>query len=209
MKRGVQTLKENRPVAVIVGMFTVAAAAVLHGNPFGDGEISWPVALLIALAGNLVLAYVAAPWAAPYLASSGGREGALNADPRSVAVAERWLSGTLMLFGVIALLAVTFATANLVITPTKRLERNAELVQRTVESQAPAKFEPMLGAADTWKMSERTLRTCVPPPDYKSASYCVVVRSEGDNVTLVKAGLGLSNAEQALEWHPELAEQQR
>lgn len=209
MRRGAQTLKGNRPVAVIVGVFTLITGVLLHGNPFGDGTISWPVALVIAFAGNAFLAYVAAPWAAPYLASAGGREGALNADPRSVAVAERWISGTLMLFGVFALLAVAFAAADVVITPTERLERNAELVRRTVESQAPAEFEPMLGAADTWKMSERTLRTCVPPPDYKGESYCVVVRSDGESVALVKAGLGLSNAEQALEWHPELAEQER
>lgn len=209
MERAAKTFKGNRPVAVLVGVFTLITGALLHGNPFGDGSISWPVALTIALLGNAFLAYVAAPWAAPYLASTGGRDGALQADPRSVGVAERWISGTLMLFGVFALLAVAFSAADIVITPTERLERNAELVRRTVESQAPQKFTPMLGAADTWKMSERTLRTCVPPPDYKSASYCVVVRSDGESVTLVKSGLGLSNAEQALEWHPELAEQPR
>lgn len=209
MRRGRETLLGNRVVAVIVLIFSVIGAMLLHENPFGEGTISWPIAFVVALAGNMVLAYIATPWAAPYLASTGGREGAAAADPQSVRVAERWMAGTLMLFGIFSLLAVGFAASDIVITPTERLERNAELVRRTVEAQAPAKYVPMLPAADTWKMSERTLRTCVPPPGDKGASYCVVVRSEGDNVTLVKSGVALSNAEQALEWHPELAEQGR
>lgn len=209
MRRGRETLLGNRAVAVIVLIFSVIAAKLLHENPFGDGTISWPLAFVVALAGNMVLAYVVTPWAAPYLASAGGREGAVSADPRSVRVAERWTAGTLMLFGLFSLLAVAFTSSEIVITPTERLERNAELVRRTVEAEAPAKYEPMLPAADTWKMSERTLRTCVPPPGDKGESFCVVVRAEGDEVTLVKSGLGLSNAAQALEWHPELAEQGR
>lgn len=209
MRRGRETLLGNRVVAVIVLIFSVIGAMLLHENPFGEGTISWPIAFVVALAGNMVLAYIATPWAAPYLASTGGREGAAAADPQSVRVAERWMAGTLMLFGIFSLLAVGFAASDIVITPTERLERNAELVRRTVEAQAPAKYVPMLPAADTWKMSERTLRTCVPPPGDKGESYCVVVRSEGDNVTLVKSGVALSNAEQALEWHPELAEQGR
>lgn len=209
MRRGRETLLGNRAVAVIVLIFSLIGAKLLHENPFGEGTISWPIAFVVALAGNIVLAYVATPWAAPYLASTGGREGAAAADPQSVRVAERWMAGTLMLFGIFSLLAVGFAASDIVITPTERLERNAELVRRTVEAQAPAKYVPMLPAADTWKMSERTLRTCVPPPGDKGESYCVVVRSEGDSVTLVKSGVALSNAEQALEWHPELAEQGR
>lgn len=209
MRRGRETLLGNRVVAVIVLIFSVIGAMLLHENPFGEGTISWPIAFVVALAANMVLAYIATPWAAPYLASTGGREGAAAADPQSVRVAERWMAGTLMLFGIFSLLAVGFAASDIVITPTERLERNAELVRRTVEAQAPAKYVPMLPAADTWKMSERTLRTCVPPPGDKGESYCVVVRSEGDNVTLVKSGVALSNAEQALEWHPELAEQGR
>lgn len=209
MRRGRETLLGNRAVAVIVLVFSVIGAKLLHENPFGDGTISWPLAFVVALAGNMVLAYVVTPWAAPYLVSTGGREGAAEADPRSVRVAERWTSGTLMLFGVFSLLAVAFTASEIVITPTERLERNAELVRQTVEAQAPEKFVPMLTAADTWKMSERTLRTCVPPPGDEGESYCVVVRSEGEDLTLVKSGVGLSNAAQALEWHPELAEQER
>lgn len=209
MRRGRETLLGNRAVAVIVLIFSVIGAKLLHENPFGDGTIAWPIAFIVALAGNMVLAYVATPWAAPYLASAGGREGAAAADPHSVRVAERWMAGTLMLFGIFSLLAVAFAASDIVVTPTVRLERNAELVRRTVEAQAPAKYVPMLPAADTWKMSERTLRTCVPPPGDKGESYCVVVRSEGDTVTLVKSGVALSNAEQALEWHPDLAKQGR
>lgn len=209
MRRGRETLLGNRAVAVIVLVFSIIGAKLLHENPFGEGTISWPISFVVAAAGNIVLAYVVTPWAAPYLASTGGREGAATADPRSVRVAERWTAGTLMLFGLFSLFAVAFASSDIVVTPTERLERNAELVRRTVESQAPARFVPMLPAADTWKLSERTLRTCVPPPGDKGQSYCVVVRSDGDNVTLVKAGVGLSNAEQALEWHPELAEQGR
>lgn len=191
----------NRPVALIVGIFTLVSAALLHANPFGDGSISWPVSIAIALVGNCLLAYVITSWAAPYLASTGGRAGAADADPEAVAVAERWTAGTLLLFGVFALLAVAFASRELVITPTERLERNATLVKRTVEAKAPARYRPMLGAADTWKISERTLRTCVPPPDTKDSSWCVVVRSEGDSLAVTKAGPGLSNIEQARKWH--------
>lgn len=211
MRRGRETLLGNRAVAVIVLVFSVVAGKLLHENPFGEGTISWPLAFVVALAGNMLLAYVVTPWAAPYLASAGGAEGAAHADPQAVRTAERWTAALLMVFGVLALVSVAFTNSDVVIAPTDRLERNAELVKRTVEAEAPAKYVPMLGAADTWKMSERTLRTCVPLPGAKEKgpSYCVVVRSEGENVTLVKSGLGKSNAAQALEWHPELAEQER
>lgn len=201
-----RTLK-NRAVAAIVAIFSAIGAVLLHRDPFGDGSIAWPVAIIVSLIGNAFLAYVVTPWAAPYIASAGGREGAEQADPRSVAIAERWTAGSLMVFGVFAIMALGLSNADVVITPTERLEKNAVLVKRTVEAQAPERFKPMLGAADTWKMSERTLRTCVPPPGDKGDSWCVVVRSEGDELTIVKAGSGLSNAAQALEWHPELAEQ--
>ncbi len=201
-----RTLK-NRSVAAIVVIFTPVGAVLLHRDPFGDGTIAWPVAIIVALLGNAFLAYVVTPWAAPYLASTGGHEGAANAAPQSVAVAERWTSGTLMVFGLLAIMALGLSNSEVIVTPTERLEKNAALVKRTVEAQAPARFKPMLSAADTWKMSERTLRTCVPPPDDIGESWCVVVRSENDQLTIVKAGPGLSNAAQALEWHPELAAQ--
>src|SRR6476659_4562833 len=137
----------NRPVAAIVAVFTLISAWLLHSNPFGDGTIGWPLALLVALLGNLFLAYVLTAWTAPYLASTGGRAGAENADPHDVAVAERWTAGTLALFGSLAPLAVSLAATDIVITPTKRLEQNAELVKRTVELQAPAIYQRQLNGA--------------------------------------------------------------
>ena len=71
----------NRPVAAIVAVFTIISAWLLHGNPFGTGTISWPVALVVAFVGNCFLAYLLAAWAAPYLASTGGQSGAEDADP--------------------------------------------------------------------------------------------------------------------------------
>lgn len=183
------------------------SAWLLHGNPFGDGDISWPVAIGVSLVVNCFLAYVLAAWAAPYLASTGGRAGAEQADPHAVAVAERWTSGTLMAFGAISLVAVGLATSDVVVTPTARLERNAQLVRETVEKHAPERYRMLLGSADTWKLSERTLRTCVPNPDDKRTGWCVLVRSEDDRLKVVSYGEGLSNAAQALKWHPELAEE--
>ncbi len=198
----------NRPVAVIVVVFTLISAWLLHGNPFGDGEVPWVVALVVALAVNLFFAYVIAAWAAPYLASTGGRAGAEAADPHSVAIAERWTAGALLLFGALGLLAVTLATTELVITPTERLEQNAELVKRTVESQAPKEYQGQLGGADTWKMSEKTYRTCVPTPGSIETGWCVLVQVQpNDKLKVVRYGMGKSNAAQALEWHPQLKNQ--
>ena len=95
------------------------------------------------------------------------------------------------------------------ITPTKRLEQNAELVKRTVELEAPPIYKRQLAGADTWKMSERTYRTCVPTPESVETGWCVVTQVQNDKLVVVKYGVGKSNAAQALEWHPELAEQQR
>lgn len=197
----------NRPVAVIVAVFTVISAWLLHKNPFGDGSIAWPVAIVVSLAGNLFLAYVLTSWAAPYLASTGGRAGAAEADPHAVAVAERWTAGTLMLFGMLALAAVTFASQDIVITPTKRLEQNAELVKRTVEAYAPPAYKRQLPGADTWKMSSRTYRTCVPTPESVKTGWCVLAQVRDNELVVVKYGFGKSNAAQALEWHPELKNQ--
>lgn len=201
-----RTLK-NAIVGVLVLCFTALTAWLLHGNPFGDSDINWPVAIGIALAVNCFLAYVLAAWAAPYLASTGGREGAESADPHSVAVAERWTSGTLMAFGALSLVAVSLATSDVVVTPTQRLEKNAQLVRETVEEHAPERYRVLLGSADTWKLSERTLRTCVPDPTDDRNGWCVLVRSEDERLTVVSYGEGLSNAAQALEWHPELAQE--
>lgn len=198
----------NRPIAAILAVFTLISAWLLHNNPFGDGTIAWPVALLIALAGNFIFAYVLTSWAAPYLASTGGISGAADADPQTVAVAERWTAGTLMLFGSLALLAITLASIDVVVTPTKRLEQNAELVRRTVESQAPREYQRQLPGADTWKMSERTYRTCIPAPESVESAWCVLVQVQADGtLKVVRYGPGKSNAAQALEWHPELKNQ--
>lgn len=195
----------NRPVALLVAVFTLISAALLHADPFGDGTVAWPVALLITLLVNVFFAYVIAPWAAPYLASTGGRAGAAAADPRAVAIAWRWTAGTLLLFGSLALLSVTLAAKQVVVTPTKRLEQNAELVRHTVELHAPPKFRAQLGGADTWKMSPRTYRTCVPSPGSLTEAWCVLVQVQDDGgLKVVRYGAGLSNAAQALRWHPEL-----
>jgi hypothetical protein len=199
----------NRPVAAIVAVFTLISGWLLHGNPFGEGTIAWPVALLIALLGNLFFAYVITSWAAPYLASTGGSTGAANADPQAVKVAERWTAGTLLLFCSLALVAVTLASVDVVITPTKRLEENATLVKKTVESQAPAEYQRQLGGADTWKMSDRTYRSCVPKPESIEVGFCVVTQVQNGHLKVVKYGVAKSNAAQALEWHPELKNQKR
>jgi hypothetical protein len=199
----------NRPVAVIVAVFTLISAWLLHSNPFGSGTIGWPLALLVALLGNLFLAYVLTAWAAPYLASTGGRAGAEQADPHDVAVAERWTAGTLAVFGSLALVAISFASADVVITPTKRLEQNAELVRRTVELRAPAVYQHQLNGADTWKMSPRTYRSCVPTPAKIETGWCVVTQVRSGKLVVVKYGFGKSNAAQALEWHPELKNQRK
>lgn len=198
----------NRPVLVLVAIFTVISAWLLHRGPFNDGEIGWPVAIVVALIANLFFAYVLASWAAPYLASTGGVAGAAAADPHTVAVAERWCAGVLMLFGSLGLLAVTLASQELVITPTDRLEQNADLVRRTVESQAPEKYQHQLAGADTWKMSSRTYRTCVPTPGSLETGWCVLVQAQpSGELKVTRYGPGKSNAAQALEWHPELKEQ--
>lgn len=199
----------NRPVAAIVAVFTLISGWLLHGDPFGDGTIAWPVAILVALLGNLFLAYVVTAWAAPYLASTGGRAGAEQADPHDVSIAERWTAGTLLLFASLALLSVTLAATQLVITPTDRLEQNAELVKRTVDLEAPEAYQRQLTAADTWKMSDRTYRSCVPTPEKVETGWCVVTQVRDGELVVVKYGFGKSNAAQALEWHPELAEEQR
>lgn len=198
----------NRPVAVLVAVFTAISAWLLHGNPFGGGDISWPVALLMALFVNCLLAYGLAAWAAPYLVSTGGSRGAAEADPESIATSERWTAGALLLFGSLALLAVGLATSDVIVAPTDRTTENAKIVKRTVEAYAPAEYQGQLGGADTWKMSEKTYRTCVPKPESITEGWCVLVQvQENGKLKVVKYGLGKSNAAQALEWHPELENQ--
>jgi hypothetical protein len=161
------------------------------------------------LAANAVLAYVLTSWAAPYLASTGGKQGALNASRRSVAVAERWVAATLLSVGVLAMLAVSFTSRDLIITPTEKLQRNAELVQKTVQSQAPQEFQRLLTAADTWKMSARTYRTCVPSSADEKKSWCVLIEGTDNSLRVVRYGPGPSNAEQFLKWHPDYKPKRR
>lgn len=199
----------NRPIAIIAGLFSVPAALLLRANPFGTGTIPWPGAVLVALAGNLVLAYVVASWTAPYLASSGGREGARHADPRAVAIAERGMASALMTVALAALLAVDFTSRDLIVTTTERAERNAELVRKTVHSKAPRDFQPLLTAADTWKLSEHSYRTCIPSAEDETKWWCVLVRGGTRNLKVTRYGPGKSNAEQFLEWHPKQRDKRR
>jgi hypothetical protein len=193
----------NRTVAVLVAVFTVVGAVILHSNPFGTGQISWIGSILVSFVGNFVLVYVVASWAAPYVVSTGGKQGAAAADSHSVTLAEDWISATLLSVGAIALLAMNFATKEVVITPTSRLEKIAQMVKQTVESQAPQKYQPVLGAADTWKMNSTLYRTCVPDPGGNNhLGWCVLIRANGSRLTLIKYGPGLSNGAQFLKWHP-------
>ena len=199
----------NRPLIAIMAVFTVVSAYLLHGNPFGSGPIGWPIAIIVALVVNSLLAFLLAPWAAPYLATTGGSAGANKADPQTVAVVERWTAGVLMFFGSAGLIGATLASNQVVITPTKRLEENAKLVQRTVELQAPEIYKRQLPGADTWKMSNKTYRTCVPTPESLHSGWCVLTQVRDDKLVVVRFGPGRSNAAQALEWHPELKDQPR
>lgn len=199
----------NRPVAMIAGIFSVPAALLLRANPFGTGTIPWSGAILVAVAGNLVLAYVVTSWTAPYLASSGGREGALKADPRAVAIAERGMATALMVVALAALFAVDFASRDLIITSTDRAERNAELVRDTVHAKAPREFQPLLTAADTWKLSEHAYRTCIPSAEDETKWWCVLVQDDTRNLKVTRFGPGESNAEQFLKWHPEQRDKRR
>ncbi|MBI5310661.1 MAG: hypothetical protein HZB14_06500 [Actinobacteria bacterium] len=193
----------NRPIAAMVVVFSVVDALILRGNPFGNGTIPWIGAIAVAIAGNAVLAYVVAGWSAPYLVSSGGSAGAAAADPRSVSFAEIWMSFALMTVGVIALLAVDFASRDLIVSPTQRSERNAELVRDTVREHAPQEFQLLLTAADTWKMSENTYRSCIPSSKDQSKYWCVLVRGDEKSLKVTRYGPGTGNAEQFLIWHPE------
>ena len=99
-----------------------------------------------------------------------------------------------------------FASKNYTIAPTQRTTENAELVQRTVELEAPQQYQRQLQGADTWKMSDKTYRTCVPTPGSIKTGWCVLTRVQSNgHLKVVKYGFGISNAAQALIWHPELA----
>lgn len=193
----------NRPVAAIVVVFSAIDALILRGNPFGDGTIPWIGAAAVSLAGNAVLAYLVAGWAAPYLVSSGGSAGAAGADPRAVSFAEVWMSFALMSISVVALFAVEFANRDLIVSPTQRSERNALLVRETVKEHAPEEFQLLLTAADTWKMSENTFRSCVPSSRDDSKYWCVLVQGDESSLKVTKFGSDTGNAEQFLIWHPE------
>lgn len=200
----------NRAVVTLATAFTAAGAFVARGNPFGDGTIPWIGAVLISVLANGFLAFVIAPWAAPYLASTGGKQGAATANPQSVRNVERGVTAVLLSVALIATIAVELSSRGLVVTPTERLEKIAEIVKTNVEVQAPAKYRRQLGAADTWKMSDRAYRTCVPSTDDEITAWCVFVRVEkpeakDEGLRLVKAGEGLNNARQFLKWHPEAA----
>jgi hypothetical protein len=199
----------NRPVAAMVVVFSVVGALILRSNPFGEGTIPWAGAIVVSLAGNVVLAYVLTGWAAPYLASSGGSQGARQASPSAVIVTERWFAATAMLFGVLALLAVDLASRDLIISPTQRSERNAMLVRDTVRKHAPREFQLLLTAADTWKLSENTYRSCVPSSRDESKYWCVLVQGGATKLRVTHYGPGISNAEQLLRWHPQYRGKQR
>ncbi|MFY9489091.1 MAG: hypothetical protein WAP35_10425 [Solirubrobacterales bacterium] len=204
MRRTLSNRLSNRLVAVMVAGFSVIAALMLRANPFGDGTIPWTGAIAVALAGNALLAYVVVGWAAPYIASTGGRAGADAASPRATAVAERWLTATLLGVGLLAIFAVDFANRDLIISPTQRTQRNAMLVRDTVEAKAPEEFKLLLTAADTWKMSKNTYRSCVPSSKDESRNWCVLVQGTSTKLRVTRYGPGPSNAEQFLIWHPEM-----
>jgi hypothetical protein len=193
----------NRTLAVLVAVFSVVGAVILHSNPFGSGDIPWIGSILVSLAGNMFLGYALASWAAPYVISTGGKQGANNADPRAVTIAEDWIAGTLLSVGAIALLAMSFASKDVIVTPTDRLQNVAKIVRTTVESQAPRQYQSVLGASDTWKLSPTLYRTCVPDPGgNQHLGWCVLTRANGDKLTVLKYGPGPSNAAQFLKWHP-------
>jgi hypothetical protein len=201
----------NRTVMATTAVFAVAGTFIVRENPFGTGTIPWIGAIAVSLVGNAVLAFLVVPWAAPYMASTGGKTGAKNADPRSVANAEKVLTAVILSIALVGMLAVDATSRGLIITPTDRLEKIAKVVKTTVEGEAPEKYRRQLSSADTWKMSERTYRTCVPDvhDDTLSRAWCVLIRIEGGRYTVLRAGEGISNARQFLKWHPDYKPEKR
>lgn len=193
----------NVPVAVLVSVFSVAGTLVLRADPFGDATIPWAGAAAVSLAGNAVLGYLVAGWAAPYLASSGGAAGARQATDHDSAAAQWRIAAVLMTLGLAAMGAVDFMARDPIISPTRRSERNAELVRDTVRSRAPADFRRQLGAADTWRMSDRSYRTCLPSAEDPSRHWCVLVQGDSMNLKVTRYGPGPANDVQFLRWHPE------
>ncbi len=180
---------------------TAAIAAVLHANPFGRGTIDWIAAVGIAAIGNAVLAFVLAPRIGPYLMAPAGPRDEHAADPARVRAATLATSIAMMLISLLCVWGVGLASGDPILVPTERLKRNAELARVTIKQHAPAEFQRMIGAADTWKVRKdgNEFRTCVPAKDDKTRAWCVRITATDTTARVISYGPGKPNAQLYLE----------
>ncbi len=179
--------------------FTAAIAAVLRGNPFGEGTISWFAAVAVAAAGNALLAFALAPRVGPWLVGSGQRYAVepVAVDEDKARVATLVTAGTTMSVSLLCVWAVGVAASDPIIVPTKRLEQNAKLSRATIKAEAPAEFQGTIGAADTWRVraDDNVFRTCVPAKNHPERAWCVRIEAADNSARVLDYGPGKPNAQ--------------
>jgi len=176
----------------------------LHANAIGNNRFSWLGALLLALVVNFMFAFLAAPWAAPYVAGEGPL--APGEDPefdRKLPRTTVRIAVFLMGVGLVGVIAIGLAGRELIITPSARLDANAQLAKKTIKQYAPAEFQRGLSSADTWKVRENLFRTCVISPRDEKRAWCVVISTVGGDAVLQSKGIGLPNFYEFKRIHPD------
>ena len=154
------------PVFVLA---TLLDAIVLSALPVsGEGADFVPAFLL---AGFLNLGVVAV------LAPAGGLLLRRRRPALPFFVARDRAATGLLLALVTGLVVAGLAHRPAVLEAERDFAAQAEAVRRHVASQAPARFRPYVGAADTVKQGDDLFRTCVPGPDPDRA-YCLFVSTD-------------------------------
>jgi len=177
---------------------------LLHDNPIGNGGFSWAGAVILALAVNFLFAFVVAPWAAPYVAGEGPQELGIDSEfDRKLPRTTVRLAVFLMGIGLIGVIAISLAGRELIITPSARLDSNAQLAKATIKASAPEEYQRALSSADTWKVSNNLFRTCVITPKNRQTAYCVLISTAGGKAVLRSKQIGLPNIEEFKRIHPD------
>jgi hypothetical protein len=163
------------PTFVLV---TLIDGVVLHQLPpvrlgLTREGMTLPFGIIVATFGNLVLIGAAAPWLARRLAAREPGPPGVPAHIRREVVQDR-VGTTLLVLGLVGVIAAGLGSREVVISETKATEANANVVKRYVERSGNPELIRNLETANTMKLGEGYFRTCIARDDRRSA-FCLLV----------------------------------
>jgi hypothetical protein len=176
-------------------LLTVLDAVILHKLPPVSDGFDFIPALIVSSFANLFLMGAVAPWLGRRLAARERAAGG-NGLPLTVRVEvmKDRSAAVLLAVATMGLIAAGLAARPLVIAETEDRERQVELLQDYVHTDAPPEIRANADIANTIKLEDGLFRSCINYND-RTRVWCVFIDVDAEPPTVTKDPSTLPNQE--------------